>query len=49
MPVANGVDGDDRFLKEDLELGVGIIDVCTVDGLNQCLCCVGALQAAGIR
>ena len=46
MLVANRVDADDGFLDEELELGVGIVDVSVVDSLDKCFSCVGSLQAA---
>src|SRR5512137_2486737 len=47
MLVANRVDGDDGFLYQELELGVGIVDVRVVDALNKCFSCIGSLQTAG--
>ena len=47
MLVANRVDGDDGFLNQELELGVGIVDVRVVDALDKCFSCIGSLQTAG--
>ena len=46
MLVANRVDSDDGFLNQELELGVGIVDVRVVDALNKCFSCIGSLQTA---
>ncbi len=46
MLVANRVDTDDGFLDEELELGVGIIDVGVVDSLDKCFSCIGSLEAS---
>ena len=46
MLVANRDDIDDGSSIEELELGVGIVDVRVVDCLDKCLSCIGSLQAA---
>ncbi len=46
MPVANRVDSDGRFLNQELELGVGIVDIRVVDSLDKCLSCIGSLEAS---
>ena len=47
MLVANRDDSDDGLLNQELELGVGIVNVRLVDTLNECLCCIRSLQTAG--
>ena len=47
MLVANRDDGDDGLLNQELELGVGIVNVRLVDALDKCFSCIGSLQAAG--
>ena len=45
MLVANRDDINDACLDQELELGVGIVDVRVVDCLDKCLSCIGSLQA----
>ncbi len=47
MLVANRDDGDNGLLNQELELGVGVVDVRLVDTLYKCFSCIGSLQAAG--
>ena len=47
MLVANRDDSDDGLLNQELEFGVGIVNVRLVDTLYKCFSCIGSLQAAG--